>query len=68
MVYLDPVVVFGDILDPLFRRGGVFHRDGSDLRLGHGAGWHGEVYSGELLKGFRSFIVRPELQGQFEQM
>lgn len=68
MVYLDPIVVLGEVLDPLFWWGGVFHRDGPDLRLGYGAGWHGEVYGGELFKGFGNFIVRPELQGQFEQM
>lgn len=68
MVYLDLIVVLGEVLDPLFWWGGVFHRDGPDLRLGNGAGWHGEVYGGELFKGFGNFIVRPELQGQFEQM
>lgn len=68
MVYLDPIVVLGEVLDPLFWWGGVFHWDGPDLGLGNGAGWHGEVYGGELFKGFGNFIVSPELQGQFEQM
>ena len=68
MINLDLVVVFCDVLDPLFWRGGVFHRDGADLRLGHCAGWHGEGYSGELLKGGWEFIMSTKLQGQFEQM
>lgn len=60
MVYFDFIVVFGEVFDLFFWWGGVFYRDGSDLRFGYGVGWYGEVYGGELFKGFGNFIVRFE--------